>query len=513
MTTNYREILRLHSLGMNNTQIAQSISGSRTTVIRALQTASKLGLDYNGATDLSDRELAQKLYPHGDVSTTYAMPDYATIHREMMKDGVTLQLLWYEYVDCCRESGELPYQLTQFKKYYRDWTLQTRATMHINRKPGEVMEVDWAGTPSKLIDTDTGGEIDAHLFVSTLPYSGYAYAEAFMSMDQSAWTAGHVNAYEYFGGVTRILVPDNLKTGVISHGKTEVVLNKAYYALAEHYGTAILPARVRAPKDKASVEGTVGTVTTFILAAIRNQRYFSLPELNAAIRERLYQFNHKPFQKKDGSRASVFAEEKPFLLPLPKDRYELSDWKQAKVGLNYHISADSQNYSVPHEYIGQTVEIRLTKDVVEIFYEGSRVASHTRLYGRKEQYSTNESHMPASHREYTQWNAEKFRDWARQIGEHTAAVIESIFNSYKIEQQGYKVCMSLLKLSDAYTPVRLEAACAKALTYTPRPSYSAIQTILKSGQDKLPDVPAKPSNAAQHGFIRGSEYYGNGGQY
>jgi transposase len=453
------------------------------------------------------------------------MPYYIYRHIHIILYTYYVKTL-YEYVDRCRESGELPYQLTQFKKYYRDWVLQTRATMHINHKPGEIMEVystppnlrirrgprDWAGTTAKLVDTDTGGEIDAYLYVAVLPYSTFAYTEAFLTMDQSAWTAGHVNAYEYFGGVTRILVPDNLKTGVINHGKTETVLNKAYHELAEHYGTAILPARVRSPKDKATVESTVGTVTTFILAAIRNQRFFTLAELNSAIRERLHQFNHKPFQKKEGSRATAFAEEKPFLLPLPKDRFELSEWKQAKVGLNYHISADHQNYSVPHEYIGQTVGIRLTKDVVEVFYEGSRIASHVRLYGRSEQYSTNESHMPTSHREYTQWNAQRFRDWSQQIGGYTASVIEAVFDGVKVEQQAYKTCMSILKLSDTYTPARLEAACAKALTYTPRPSYKAIQTILKSGQDKLPDEPAKPSNAAQHGFVRGSGYYGNGGQ-
>jgi transposase len=205
--------------------------------------------------------------------------------------------------------------------------------MHINRKPGEIMEGDWAGTTAKVVDTDTGGDMDAYLFVSALPYSTYAYCEAFFTMAQTAWTAGHVNAYEYYGGSTRILVPDNLKTGVISNRKHEVELNRTYQELADHYGTAIIPARVHSPKDKATVEGTVGIVTTFILAALRNRRFFSLTELNEAIRERLYEFNHKPFQKEEGSRATAFAEEKPFLIPLPKDRFEISEWKKAKVGL------------------------------------------------------------------------------------------------------------------------------------------------------------------------------------
>jgi transposase len=508
--TNYREILRLKSLGLNHTQIAGSMEISRQTAVTVLQRAAELGLSWQTTTDLSDRELAMLLYPPGSGKPAYKMPDYEYVHREMAKSGVTLQLLWFEYCDKCREADEIPYQLTQFKKYYRDFVVKTKATMHINRKPGETMEVDWAGQTAEIVDTDTGAAIDAYIFVAALPYSGYAYVEAFLSRNQEAWITAHVNAYSHFGGVTRILVPDNLKTGVVKNTRMETVLNKTYQEMAEHYGTAIIPTRVKAPKDKPTVEGSVGNISTFILAAIRNQRFLSLRELNALIKEKLQAFNHKLFQKKEGSRASLFSEEKAFLLPLPKSAFELATWKIATVQYNYHISVDGQFYSVPYEYIKQKVDVRLTRNVIEVFFGGTRICSHVRLYGRTGQYSTLETHMPPNHQQYTQWNGERFRKWATKIGPNTAAVVESVLSGHKVEQQGYRTCMALLKLSDQYTPQRLETACMRALSYTPRPNFKSIQAILKSGQDKLSEKTATPSNPSEFGFTRGADYYGRG---
>lgn len=512
--TNYREILRLKSLGFNHSQIAASAEVSRQTAVTALQKAAEVGLNWQTASELTDVELARLLFPQSDGQPSYKMPEYEYVHREMAKSGVTLQLLWFEYCDQCREDGSIPYQLTQFKKYYRDFVVKTKATMHIDRKPGEIMEVDWAGQTAEIIDTDTGEPITAYVFVSALPYSGYAYVEAFLSQNQEAWIAAHVNAYSFFGGVTRILVPDNLKTGVIKNTRNETVLNKTYQEMAEHYGTAIIPARVRTPKDKATVEGWVGIISTWILAAIRNQRFLSLRELNTVIKEKLHDFNHKPFQKKDGSRAALFVEERNFLLPLPASTFELATWKIATVQFNYHINVDSQNYSVPFEYIKQKVDIRLTKNVVEVFFEGNRVCSHVRIVGRSGQYSTLEAHMPESHQQYVKWDGERFRKWAAKIGTSTAAVVEAMLTGYKVEQQGYKSCMTLLKLADTYTPQRLESACAKALSYTSRPNYKSVQTILKSGQDRTPDSDAasSPSEASEFGFTRGADYYGRRGK-
>lgn len=506
--TNYREILRLKSLGLNNSQIAAGCSVSRTTVLKVVQRANECDVNYTSAQEFSDNELAKLLFPPESNKPIYKMPDYEYVHYEMAKSGITLTLLWLEYCDKCRDNQEMPYQFTQFKKYYRDFVVKTKATMHINRKPGEIMEVDWAGKTASIIDTDTGEVIPAYIFVSALSYSGYAYVEAFISRNQESWITAHVNAYNYFNGVTRILVPDNLKTGVEKVSKTETVINKVYQEMAEHYGTAVIPARVRSPKDKATVEGSVGIISTWILASIRSQQFLSLKELNDTIREKLYDFNNKPFQKKNGSRASLFLEEKTFLLPLPEHPFELAEWKVATVGYNYHISVDYQNYSVPFEYIKQIVDVRMTKNIVEVFFENNRICSHPRLYGRINQYDTTESHMPPDHQKYVQWNGERFRKWAAKIGKNTVVVIESILTSNKVEQQGYKSCMALLKLSDKYSVSRLEAACERALSYTPHPSFKNVQAILKSGQDKLnEDTSNNCSNASEYGITRGADYY------
>ena len=256
--TNYREILRLSSLGLNKTQIAQSVGCSRTTVIQVLNIAEEKGISYPLPPDLSDRRLSELLFPSTKAQPKYKMPDYEYVGKELQKSGVTFNLLWLEYCEQCRNNGELPYQLTQFKKHYRDYAAKTNATMHLNHKPGEILQVDWAGDTAKVVNTDTGELMPAYVFVASLPYSGYAYVEAFFSMNEECWISAHVNAFRYFGGVTRIIQCDNLKTGVTAHRKSEVILNKTYNDMAEHYGTAILPCRVRAPKDKAMVEGTVG---------------------------------------------------------------------------------------------------------------------------------------------------------------------------------------------------------------------------------------------------------------
>ena len=506
--TNFREILRLHHLGINNTRIASSLDCSRQTVVTALSNAKKTGLNWGKAAEMSDKELFKILTPGEKPKPDFKMPDYGYVHKEMAKSGVTLSLLWVEYCEQCRLNGEIPYKSTQFNKYYRDFVQKTNAAMHINRKPGEIMEVDWAGETAGITDTDTGEIIDAYIFVAALPYSGYGYVEAFLSMNKECWISAHVNAYNFFGGVSRIVVPDNLKTGVIKRTKTDVILNRSYQEMAEHYGTAVIPTRVKSPKDKSTVEGIVGIVSTYILAALRNQRFFSLKELNETIRDRLHMFNHKPFQKKDGSRATMFADERIHLLPLPKTAYEMSAWKIATVAPNYHIEVDYQYYSVPFEYIKRKVDVRVALGTVEVFFDGSRICSHVRKHGKRGQYSTQEAHMPPNHQQYIQWNSERFKQWAGKIGEHTVTVVETILATHKVEQQGYRACMALLKLSEQYSPERLEAACAKALFYTPRPTYKGIQTILKSGQDKPETHP--PATGSEHGFTRGADYYGSG---
>jgi len=510
--TNFREILRLSSLGINNSQIAQNLGCSRQTVVSVLQRARELGLTFSAITETSDHELFSKLTPGKKIKPEYKMPDYEYVHKEMAKSGVTLSLLWVEYCEACRGSGEIPYQSTQFNKYYGDYVKKTNATKHIHRKPGELMEVDWAGQTAGIIDTDTGEIIPASIFVAVLPYSGYGYVEAFLSQNMESWITAHVNAYRYFGGVTRILIPDNLRTAINSNTREETVVNKSYQEMAEHYGTAVIPARIKKPRDKATVEDTVGIISTWIVAALRNEKFFSLAELNQGIRAKLELFNHKEFQKKDGSRYSLFQDEKQFLLPLPRNHFELATWSIATVQFNYHITCDKQNYSVPFEYIGKKVEARSTKNTVEVFFDGNRICSHTRLHGRISQYSTIDSHMPLNHQKDAEWNGDRFRKWAEKIGSNTLAVIELFLSSYRVEQQSYKSCRALLGLAEKYSPERLEIACKKALSYTYRPSLKSIQAILKSKQDLIiqQNEVFAPSNGSEFGFIRGADYYKRG---
>ena len=295
---NHKEILRLKSLGLAHQEIAASCSCGRNTVTRTLARAREQNLSWDMAKGMSPQQVTAALFPSEKATPVYKMPDYEWVHREMQKSGVTLSLLWVEYCEQCRQNGELPYKSTQFNKYYADYVHKTKATMHLEHRPGETMQVDWAGQTAGILDTDTGERLDAYLFVAVLPYSGYAYTEAFLDMKQESWIEAHVHAYRFFGGVTRILTPDNLKTGVIKNTRGETILNKTYQEMAEHYGTAIIPARPRSPKDKAFVEGSVGVVSTWILAALRNQQFLSLAELNAAISEKLDAFNQKPFQKR-----------------------------------------------------------------------------------------------------------------------------------------------------------------------------------------------------------------------
>jgi transposase len=438
------------------------------------------------------------------------MPDVEYIHKEMAKSGVTLSLLWNEYCESCRIIKEIPFMYTQFCRYYREYANVTKATMHIDHKPGEKLEVDWAGQKAAIIDSDTGKLIDAYIFVAVLSCSQYAYVEAFTSQNQESWIIAHVNAYSFFGGATRILVPDNLKTGVERVSWYTPVINKVYHEMSEHYGTAVIPARVRKPKDKPNAEGAVGVISTWIIAALRRQEFFSLRELNEAIREKLHEFNSKPFQKKPGSRLSTFLEEeKHALLPLPAAPYELATWKIATVQYNYHICVDKMNYSVPYEYIKHKVDVRITRNVIEVFFNNHRICSHSKLHGREGQYSTIVEHMPEDHKKYLLWNSERFISWAKSVGLNTTIAVKSILSRHKIEQQGYKSCMALLKLADKYAVNRLEAACEKALSYTPSPSYKSIETILKTGQDKVvKEEPIKTNDSASLGFTRGADYYG-----
>ena len=509
--TNYHEILRLSAQGISQRSIARSCDCSRNTVARVLTRAQQQSLEWSVIQNMADGDLHNLLFPTQIPGGLRKVPDCEYVHREMAKSGVTLTLLWNEYCGQCRSYNEIPLKYAQYCNYYRKFAITTKATMHISRKPGEQMEVDWAGQTATIIDRDSGEIIPAYIFVAVLSYSQYAYVEAFLRQDQECWIAAHVNTFQFFGGVTRILTPDNLKTGVDQTSWYSPVINKTYHEMAEHYNTAVIPTRVRKPKDKPNAEGAVGVISTWVLAALRNQKFFSLPELNEAILDKLAILNNNPFQKKAGSRLSVFlAEEKCVLQPLPVSLYELAFWKIATVQFNYHITIDKMHYSVPYEYIKHQVDVRIARQVIEVFFNNHRICSHPKLHGRDGQYSTITEHMPDDHQKYLQWNGERFISWAESVGPHTAVAIKAILASHQIEQQGYRSCMALLKMADRYSVTRLEFACARALSYTPSPSYKNISTILKSGQDKLgqaeKDIPTNDT-VDKFGFTRGADYY------
>jgi transposase len=492
--------------------IAASVGCTRQTVISVLQKAKQKGISCAEAAELSDKDLAAAINEGGLSRLQYRMPNYEQIHKELSKSGVTLSLLWIEYCDECRKAGALPYQSTQFNMYYGEYVRKTGATMHIERKPGESLEVDWAGGTYPIWDTQTGEAIDVYVFVSALSYSGYAYAEAFWSMKSDDWIQAHVHAYEFYGGVTRLLIPDNLRTGVDRNTPTETVINKTYQEMAEHYGTAVLPARVYSPNDKPRVEGAVKGIKTWILAALRHERFYALSDLNDAIRMKLDEYNATPFQKIEGNRTSKYLEEKVFLMPLPRYPFESAEWKVATVQKDYHVKCGYQYYSVPYDFIGKKVDMRITTHTIEIFFESMRICSHRRMDGFRDKYITEPSHMPESHQKHGEWSGDRFRNWARKIGPNTYACVKYFLSSAKAEQQSYKTCNALLHLSDKYTTDRLEKACGRVLSFTPRPSYKAVDSVLKSGQDLLADKAeserTREDDILEHGFIRGAKYYG-----
>ena len=517
--TKYREIIRLAGLNLSQTNIALSCNASKTTVNKVLKAAREQNLVWPLDPKLSDPVLGKLLFPEvkAKPATSKRMPDFEHIRKELLRNGVNKKLLWTEYLEECRLSKEEPLMYSQFCYYIQQDEQKRRATMHINRKPAEQVEVDWAGDPAHIIDPDTGEILDAQIFVGVMTYSQYPYVEAFMDQKQASWIAAHVHMYEYFGGVAKILVPDNCRTAVDHKNKSwnDPRINAVYQEMAEHYGTAIIPARVRSPKDKPNAEGSVGNISTWITAALRKEPFFSLGELNQAIRQKLEDFSHRPFQKKEGSRYEIFRDEElPLLAPLPATPYELAEWRQATVQFNYHIAFAGMLYSVPHEYIKRKVDVRVTDKTIEVFYNHNRIASHRRLYGRKGQYSTITEHMPPSHQQYLEWNGDRFRQWAKRIGSSTYQTVDAILTSKLVEQQSYRSCMGLLKLADKYSVDRLEAACCKALTFTTTPSYKSIKNILDTGSDRTEPADKAAvtdshtsSEKSSHALTRGADYY------
>lgn len=424
------------------------------------------------------------------------------MQKELGKTGVSLQILWSEYCDNARSMGKRPYMYSRFCDLYREYSQESRATMHISRTPGRDVEVDWAGKTGFLKDPATGDLVPVYLFVATMSYSQYSYAEGFLSMKLDPWLTAHVHLFEFLQGVPKNVIPDNLKTGVKKPSYIEAEIQRNYQELAEHYSTFIIPARVRHPRDKSNAESAVNNVANNLLGKIRNQTFFTLEEFNQAVREHIESFNTHAFQKKTGSRSTLFQEEKDLLTPLPKVRYEMAIWKIATVQSNYHISVNGMFYSVPFQYISQKLDVKVTSSLIQIFQRDKRIASHQRLWGRQGQYSTVKEHMPAKHQQALEWDENRFLSWASQYGTATHPVIQQMLQAYAIPQQSFRSCMGILHLGKNGNGVKLEKGCAKVLSLTDHPSWTLVKTLFKgssAGSEKRKKT-VHPSE--QHAFIR-----------
>jgi len=500
-----KEIFRLSmDCGMSNREIGRSLSVSHTVVNDYVKGAKAAGLSWPDIKDMEEDKL-RGLLSGKEVkdSVCRPLPDWEWVSRELRRKGVTLHLLWEEY----KERHPDGYQLSQFYEHYSRWKQKQQLSLRQTHKAGEKMFVDYAGHTVGIVDRSTGEVRQAQIFVSVLGASSYTYAEATFTQGLSDWIGSHVRAFEYYGGVPEIVVPDNLKSGVTKACRYEPDLNAAYHDMAVHYGTAVIPARVRKPKDKAKAEVGVQVVERWILAALRNRDFFSLRELNLAIWELLERLNAKPFKKLEGSRKSWFEEmEKPTLKSLPLSAYECAEWKKARVNIDYHVELKGHYYSVPCRLVKEEVEIRHTSKVLEIFYKGKRVASHIRsnLKGR---HTTVKEHMPQKHRQYMEWTPSRIIRWAGTVGVSVARVVETIMNGRAHPEQGYRSCMGVMRLGSRYGNNRLESACKRALAIGGC-SYKSIESILKKGLDAeaLPEEETATLSLF-HENVRGKNYY------
>ena len=512
----YREILRLRSLGNNITQIADAIHSSRHTVRDVERLADERSLSWPLETELTNQRLYELLYPERqEKAKVYMEPDCAYIHRELAKKGVNLTLLHSEYKVDCASAGRVPYQYTQFCEIYRSWARKSKATMRIHHKPGDAMEVDWAGATLPITDPVTGEITDSYLFVSVLPCSCYAYAELCSDMKSENWLMCHVHAYEYYDGVPRLLIPDNLRTGVTKNTRLDTIINRSYTELADHYGTAIVPTRVDAPRDKSHAEGTVSYASTWILASLRDETFFSLADAKVAVAEKLEMLNGFPFKKREGNRREAYLlEEKEFMQPLPANPYEPSIWSEQTILLDYTVTDGLNKYSVPYDLIGEMVSVRITRDAVEAFFHDNRVAVHIRERKRRPDPIMVLSHMPENHRQYLTYTKDDFKSWASGIGPNTEKVVRFFLESGRAPEQGFKSCVSLKKYADRYKQERIEEACRQILTFSGEPSIRGISILLKSSvTSKKGSVIQSSSKSVRRGrgITRGAEQFRRGG--
>ena len=501
-----RDVLRYrHSAGLSLDAIARALNLSKGVVAKYLRLAAAAGLDWPLPDDLDDLGLEKLLYRQAAArESTYAEPDYALVHQELKKKGVTLTLLWEEYLQAVGGRG---YQYTAFCTRYKDWTGQLKRSMRQIHRAGEKLFADYAGPTVPILDTVTGEIRPASIFVAVLGASSYTFACATTGQTQNDWLTGIGRALTFIGGVPAIIVPDNPRALVAVADRYEPALNRATAEFANHYGTVILPARPRKPQDKAKVEVGVQVVERWILARLRHRRFFSIAELDAAVAELLPPLNTRPFKKLPGCRQDAFALlDAPYLRPLPASLFVLADWKKARVNIDYHVEYDGNYYSVPHALVRQEVDLRITTSCIEVLAKNRRVSSHRRSY-RKGHYSTVSEHMPAAHRAHADWSPGKLLTWAASVGPSTAELTKRLLIEKAHPEQGYRACLGLMRLTRNHGRSRMEAACERALAVGAH-RYRSVASILEKGLDRQPLVSQQAELALpDHANLRGSGYY------
>jgi transposase len=500
-----RDVLRLrYDRKLQQRAIAQACGLGLGTVNTFLQRARAAGLTWPLPDDLDDAALEARLFTRPDVPAACdrALPQWATLHQELKKPGVTLTLLWQEY------RGQHPhgYAYSQFCERYRQWARRLTPSMRQVHRAGEKLFVDFSGKRPHLIDPATGEDVAVELFVGVLGASGLIYAEATRTQALPSWVGAHIRMLEYFQGSPAVWVPDQLKSGVTTASRYEPEVNRTYADLARHYGAVVIPARPATPTDKPLVEVSVQIAQRWVLAVLRHQTFFTLADLNTAIRERLDAINDRPMKRLGVSRRTLFEQiDRPALKALPVTRYELAEWKGCRVNIDYHVEVDRNFYSVPYQLVHERVEARFTAATVEVIFKSRVVAVHVRLTGRG-RYATLVAHMPRAHRAHAEWTPSRLIAWAEQTGPATGRFVAGLLERRPHPEQGYRACLGLMRLGREHGAERLEAACARAERLRSY-RFRTVEHILKSQQDRLPlDEPAARP-ALTHENVRGASYY------
>jgi transposase len=504
-----KEVLRLHlTARLSNRKIALVTGIGKTAVSKHVSRARELGLDWRRIEAMDEEAISALLYtPSSEPEPAeLVVPDWDEITRQLRrKKRVTKLLLWQEYQ---AEYGPRAYSYSRYCELYAGWKGNIEPVMRFEHAAGEKCFVDYAGQTLDVVDPETGVVRQAQVFVATLGASNYTFVDVTWTQQSPDFIQSHQRAVEFFGGVARIFVLDNLKSGVTSPNWYEPLMNRSYEDFLSHLNAVAIPGRVRKSRDKAKVENGVLQVERWVLAPLRDHLLIGLDAARTAVLEQLDKLNDRPFQKMAGSRSSVFFElDKPALQPLPAQRWVQAEWKKLKVHIDYHVEVNRSYFSVPYQHIGKMMDVKVTATLVEIFCNGRPVASHARSSKR---YTTKPEHMPSSHREYRRWSPPRVVSRAKQIGPHVSQLVDRLLSSKIHPEQGYRPCLGIVRLAEKYGEDRLEAACKRALAYQ-AVSYKSVRSILEKGLDRVVEIPAN-HEPIEHDNIRGHRPYATGGR-